>query len=143
MKKKMWIIILAMICVCTIGGVKGISVYKKHVMVTHLKEEITQSAGYAISYCKDFTGSKKDYNAEMLACELHHLMRLMMDLEDVQGETGWDGAQELRLAREALLLRGTEVEKLDYLMQGLEALEKDVESDGHGRFLEFYNINTH
>ena len=79
----------------------------------------------------------------MLACELHHLMRLMMDLEDVQGETGWDGAQELRLAREALLLRGTEVEKLDYLMQGLEALEKDVESDGHGRFLEFYNINTH
>lgn len=66
----------------------------------------------------------------------------MLQLEDIKEDHGWTGSNGIRLARDTVLLYGSEAENKEYLLNGLKALEENVESDGHGWFLNFYNTNT-
>ncbi len=143
MKKKAKYMIVGLVGLGLVmfGLVKGIPAYKKHVLTEHLEAEISQSVGSAIECYNAYIASEDAYHAQLLAGELHHLARLMSQLENVQGEYGFDGSTELRWAKEAVLLRGIEAEKKEYLLKGLKALEESVESDGHGWFLQFYNVN--
>ena len=144
MKKKTKYMIVGLVGLGLVmfGLVKGIPAYKIHVLTEHLEAEISQSAGIAIDCYNDCIASEDVYHMQLLAGELHHLSRLMSQLEDVQGEHGFDGSTEIRWAKEAVILRGIEAENKEYLLKGLKALEENAESDGHGWFLQFYNVNT-
>ena len=142
-KTKYMIVGLVGLGVVIFGLTKGVSAYEKHVLTEHLEAEITQSAGNAIDCYNDYIVSEDVYHTQLLAGELHHLARLMSQLEEVQGERGFDGSMEIWWAKEAVLLRGAEAEKKEYLLKGLEALKENAESDGLGLFLLFYNMNTH
>ncbi len=145
MKKKTKYMIVGLVCfgLVAFGLGKGIPAYKKHVLVQHLKSEIKQSAGLAVdSYYSYIAEDSRRYDEGLLACELHHLAMLMLQLEDIKEDYEWSGSNEIRLAREAVLLYGEEAENKEYLLNGLKALEENVESDGHGWFLNFYNTNT-
>ena len=141
-KTKYMIVGLVGLGLVTFGLVKGVPVYEKHVLTEHLQAEISQSAGIAIDCYNDYISFGDAYHTQLLAGELHHLARLMSQLEDVQGEHGYDDSMEIWWAKEAVLLRGAEAEKKEYLLKGLEALKENAESDGIGLFLLFYNVNT-
>ena len=145
MKKKTRYMIVGLVGlgVLTFGLAKGVPAYERHVLTEHLESEISQSAGSAIDCYNDYIVSEDVYHTQLLAGELHHLARLMSQLEEVQGEHGFDGSMEIWWAKEAVLLRGAEAEKKEYLLKGLEALKENAESDGLGLFLLFYNMNTH
>ena len=141
-KTKYMIVGLVGLGLVVFGLIKGVPAYEKHVLTEYLEAEISQSAGSAIECYNTYIASEDAYHTQALAGELHHLARLMSQLEDVQGEQGFDGSTELRWAKEAVLLRGAEAEKKEYLLKGLEALKENAESDGLGLFLLFYNMNT-
>lgn len=143
MKKKIKCMLMGLVCLAVVvfGLIKGVPAYEKHVLTEHLEAEISQSAGIAIDCYNEYIASEDEYHSQALAGELHHLARLMSQLEDVQGEHGFDGSMEIRWAKEAVLLRGVEAENKEYLLKGLKALEENAESDGHGCFLQFYNMN--
>ena len=144
MKKKTKYMMAGVVCVCVVvfGLVKGIPAYKKYVLAEHLKTEISRSAGIAADYCKEYAISKELYKTQLLTEELHHLAKVLQQLEDIKGECEWGVSNEVRMAKDAVLLRGTDAEKKEYLLKGLEALEENGESDGLGCFLLFYNMNT-
>jgi len=144
MKKKTKYVMVGLVCLGAVvfGLGKGIPAYKEHVLVQHLKSEIKQSAGLAVdSYNSFIAEDSRTYDEGLLACELHHLAMQVLQLEDIKEDHGWTGSNEIRLAREAVLLYGEEAENKEYLLKGLKALEENVESDGHGWFLNFYNTN--
>ena len=141
-KTKYMIVGLVGLGLVAFGLIKGVPAYERHVLTEHLEAEISQSAGSAIECYNTYIASEDVYHTQALAGELHHLAKLMSQLEDVQGEHGFDGSTELRWAKEAVILRGIEAENKEYLLKGLKALEEDAESDGHGWFLQFYNMNT-
>lgn len=145
MKKKTKYMIMGAVCLglVIIGLMKAVPAYKKHVLVQHLKTEIKQSAGLAIdSYNSFIAEDNRTYDEGLLACELHHLAMLMLQLEDIKEDHGWTGSNEIRLAREAVLLRGEQAVKKEYVLNGLKALENNVDSEGNGWFQRFYNMNT-
>ena len=144
MKKKTKYMIVGLVGLGLVmfGLVKGIPAYEKHVLTKYLEAEISKSAGSAIECYNTYIASEDAYHTQALAGELHHLAKLMSQLEDVQGEQGFDGSTEIWWAKEAVLLRGAEAEKKEYLLKGLEALKENAESDGLGLFLLFYNMNT-
>ncbi len=144
MKKKTKYMIVGMVGLglVTFGLAKGMPAYERHVLIEHLEAEISESVGSAIDCYNTYIASEDAYHTQALAEELHHLAKLMSQLEEVQGEHGFDGSTEIRRAKEAVILRGIEAENKEYLLKGLKALEEDAESDGHGWFLQFYNMNT-
>ena len=127
-KTKYMIVGLVVLGAVVFGLVKGVPAYKKHVLTEHLETEITQSAGIAIDYYRGYIASDEPYNTQLLAGELHHLARVMQQLEDIQGEHEWGGSNEVRMAKEIVILYGTEAENKEYLLKGLEALEENMES---------------
>ena len=141
-KTKYMIVGLVGLGLAAFGLIKGVPAYEKHVLTEYLEAEISQSAGSAIECYNTYIASEDVYHTQALAGELHHLAKLMSQLEDVQGEQGFDGSTEIWWAKEAVLLRGAEAEKKEYLLKGLEALKENAESDGLGLFLLFYNMNT-
>lgn len=144
MKKKTKYMIVGMVGLglVTFGLAKGMPAYERYVLIEHLEAEISESVGSAIDCYNTYIASEDAYHTQALAEELHHLAKLMSQLEEVQGEHGFDGSTEIRRAKEAVILRGIEAENKEYLLKGLKALEEDAESDGHGWFLQFYNMNT-
>ncbi len=144
MKKKTKYMIVGLVGLSAVafGFGKGVPAYKEYVLVQHLEAEIKQAARYAKEYYNSFVISEREYDKELFAEELHYLAGLMLQLEHIQGEYEWSGSNEIRMAKEVVLLRGAEAENKEYLLNGLKALEENAESDGLGWFLQFYNMNT-